>query len=257
MNTMFLLPAIRTLCLLCLTVLTIASTAVIVNASEAELSSEASSEASSEVRSSLKKHKYPWYNSSTGEFKPVSDIPEEKKKKQPANSSLDFKLIDVVMRVLFWTLVIVVAVWMTVLLVRAFMDIPEKEKKPTADMPVVSQERLDLLPEITRGVTDFLSEAQKQARLGDFSRAMIFYYSWQLLMLGDQEVIELESGKTNRQYLREASQSRPDLRELFALSIRMFEEAIYGGITLDAADFQGIWTQREIIRNRSSARRKT
>lgn len=257
MNTTFLLPAIRTLCLLCLTFLTIASTAVIVNAGEAEVNGELNGELNSEVSSSLKKHKYPWYDSSTGEFKPVSDIPEEEKKKQPDNSSLDFKLIDVVMRVLFWTLVIVVVVWMSVLLVRAFMDIPEKEKNPTADMPVVSQERLDLLPEITRGVTDFLSEAQKQAKLGDFSRAMIFYYSWQLLMLGDQEVIELESGKTNRQYLREASQSRPDLRELFALSIRMFEEAIYGGITLVAADFQGIWTQREMIRNRSSVRRKT
>lgn len=249
MNATFLLAAIRLLSLFCLVAFSNISMTVTVNAGEADLNSE--------IGSSLKKRKYPWYNSSTGEFKPVSNIPEKQKPKPQTNSTLDFSLIDVVMRVLFWILVAVIAVWLTVLLVRAIVDIPEKETDHLSDMPAFSQERLDLLPEMTRGVTDFLSEAQKQAKLGDFSRAMVFYYSWQLLMLGDQEVIELESGKTNRQYLREAARNRPDLRELFTHSIRMFEDAIYGGITLLAADFQGVWNQREMLRNRSSAGRRS
>ena len=105
-------------------------------------------------------------------------------------------------------------------------------------------------------MTDFLAEAQRLLRLNQFSEAMIFYYSWQLVTLDHAGAIELEAGKTNRQYLREAAQKRADLSDLFAQSTHQFEEAFYGQIPTQREDFLALWKRREEFAPPASPRRR-
>ncbi|HCS51013.1 DUF4129 domain-containing protein [Rubinisphaera sp.] len=207
---------------------------------------------------SLKSQDYPWYDQETGGFVPL-DIPDSSPDFQNAevDMSLWGTLISYLSYGLLWGLIIILAIWLIILFVRALIDRPTVLDDQKLANSSISQERLELLPEMTRGTTDFLGEAEKLANSADYSRAMVFYYAWQLLTLGDHEVIELATGKTNRQYVRETSKRSPAIKELFAKSVRMFEDSIYGGVILSEIHFNELWQRRQEFRQASVSNRTT
>jgi hypothetical protein len=73
---------------------------------------------------------------------------------------------------------------------------------------------------------------------------MTFYHSWQLTQLDRHGMIELQKGKTNRQYTAETKRSCPELVGLFRASIRLFEDAFFGHLEITRESFEEVWNQR-------------
>ena len=202
--------------------------------------------ANSAVDETLKDENYPWYDVESRQFKPVS-IPSTERQDLSTDSELSQEtvgILGIILRVLMWSLIIVVLVGLIAFCVRAFSDLEPAPVSIKEDGPVVTQEQLAALPEMARGVTDFLAEARRLAASQQYSQAMIFYYAWQLVTLGNQEIVELKAGKTNRQYVREATKNQPAIKELFHQSVRKFEDAIYGGFELSHDEFLSLWQLR-------------
>lgn len=102
-------------------------------------------------------------------------------------------------------------------------------------------DRVEALPFAVRKPTgDFLAEARRLYEAGDYSEAIIYLFSYQLVQLDRQHLIRLSKGKTNRQYLRELRQ-RPMLRSILELTVVNFEDAFFGRKTLTRERFEASW----------------
>jgi len=102
-------------------------------------------------------------------------------------------------------------------------------------------DRVEALPfQLRKPTGDFLSEAQRLYEAGNFSEAVIYYYSHLLVQLDRHHVIRLAKGKTNRQYLREA-RTRPLLREILDRTMVPFEDVFFGHHELSREQFEACW----------------
>ncbi len=89
---------------------------------------------------------------------------------------------------------------------------------------------------------DFLTAARREYEAGNYSQAVIYLFSYQLLQLDRHQLIRLAKGKTNRQYLREV-RPRPELRTVFEQTMLAFEDVFFGKHTLDRERFESCWTR--------------
>ena len=102
-------------------------------------------------------------------------------------------------------------------------------------------DRVEALPfQLRKPTGDFLAEAQRLYEAGNFSEAVIYYYSHLLVQLDRHHVIRLTKGKTNRQYLREA-RSRPLLKEILERTMVAFEDVFFGHHELSRERFEECW----------------
>lgn len=187
--------------------------------------------------------KFPWYDQEKGQFKPlkVSKEPPATPRSDSGTTSSGW-----VGRFLLWflLLLLVLAIVAVALQFLPGFERVETTKSITA-APTIDLKKLEALPEPVKGVKDLLAEAQRFAEQAAFDRAMICYYSWQLLQLDREQFIELQKAKTNRQYLREVRKTKSDLLELFHQSIHLFEETFFGGFAVSQNDFEQVWNQRD------------
>jgi len=104
-------------------------------------------------------------------------------------------------------------------------------------------ERIEALPApVRRNVGNFLDEARRLAEAGEYSEAMLYLYSHLLLTLDQHQVIRLEKGKTNRQYLQELLRlGFPGVASLTEPSVIAFEDVFFGGYPLERERFEGCW----------------
>jgi hypothetical protein len=101
-------------------------------------------------------------------------------------------------------------------------------------------DRVEALPfRVTRQAADLLGEASRQYEKGNYSEAIIYLFSHQLVELDRQHLIHLARGKTNRQVARELT-SR-ELRLLVEQTMVAFEDVFFGGHTLSRARFEACW----------------
>jgi hypothetical protein len=150
-----------------------------------------------------------------------------------------------VVTVLMWVLLAALVAALAIAIFRAVQGIELKsEAQADIDLPEIDLEKLEALPEPTRGVQDLLGEAERLAAQASFGAAMTFYHSWQLLQLDKQQLIDVQKGKTNRQYSREVHLTRPELTNLFRKSVHLFEDAFFGSLPVSREDFQDVWDQR-------------
>jgi len=104
-------------------------------------------------------------------------------------------------------------------------------------------DRVESLPFHVRKPTgDFLSEARRLYEAGQFSEAIVYLFSYQLVQLDRHHVIRLAKGKTNRQYVRETRQ-RPRVRPILEQTMVAFEDAFFGHKTLTREQFERSWQQ--------------
>ncbi len=104
-------------------------------------------------------------------------------------------------------------------------------------------DRVEALPFHLRKATgDFLSEARRLYAAGEYSEAIVYLFSYELVQLDRQHLIRLAKGKTNRQYLRELRQ-RPPLRTILETTMINFEEAFFGRKRLGREQFERSWQQ--------------
>jgi hypothetical protein len=117
----------------------------------------------------------------------------------------------------------------------------EAESKKAAEQE--DADRLEALPfPVRSGRLDLLAEARKHCEQGDYGRAIVYLFGFQLVRLDRQQIIRLTRGKTNRQYLREVGPRRV-LRRLVEQTMVAFEDVFFGNHALDRARFEACWSR--------------
>lgn len=105
--------------------------------------------------------------------------------------------------------------------------------------PLVDEaEALPFLAERPRG--DLLGLARHHYEQGNYSEAIIYLFSYELVELDKGSRIHLAKGKTNRQYLRELKDAAP-LRGALERTLHAFEGVFFGQRNLDRASFEACW----------------
>jgi hypothetical protein len=103
-------------------------------------------------------------------------------------------------------------------------------------------DRVEALPfQLRASGGDFLTEARRLYEAGQFSQAIVYLYSWQLVQLDRHHLLRLTKGKTNRQYLRETRRRRPSLAATLEGTMLAFEDAFFGRKTLSQETFEACW----------------
>jgi hypothetical protein len=104
-------------------------------------------------------------------------------------------------------------------------------------------DRVEALPfKVRAATTDFLAEARRLYDAGQYSDAIIYLFSYQLVELDRHQVIRLAKGKTNRQYLRE-SRPRPHLAGILESTMVAFEDSFFGNKILSREVFEQSWSR--------------
>jgi hypothetical protein len=184
---------------------------------------------------------YPWYDSDADG---VKRIEVAKPRTSNWNGSHGLEL-GVLLQWLAWIVLAVVLLFLAYLMVRMYL----RREKRAADAveaaeDLAARQRIEALPFVpaAAGPIDLLGEARRLYQAGDYSRAIVFLFSYQLVLLDRRQLIRLARGKTNRQYLREL-RPRAAIRNLLEGTMTCFEEAFFGRRTLDRARFDSCWTR--------------
>ena len=190
-------------------------------------------------REALSDGDYPWYDAQADSLKRI----ELRKPREP----WFLKWLDAIglsIEVVAWTLLAVVIVVLVVFLIKFARNWRRGEsapRPPTDQVLAADQvEALPFLAERPRG--DLLGEARRHYEAGNYSEAIIYLFSYELLQLDKFSFIQLAKGKTNRQYLREVGR-QADLRSPLERTLVTFESVFFGRRTLDRAGFEACWQQ--------------
>ena len=102
-----------------------------------------------------------------------------------------------------------------------------------------------------------MAEARRLYEAGQYSDAIIYLFSYELVQLDKHHIIRLAKGKTNRQYIRETRQ-RPHLAAVLEITMIAFEDAFFGRKTLSREAFERSWQrldefQGELAREEAAA----
>jgi hypothetical protein len=164
----------------------------------------------------------------------------------PADLSLFGEVFWTIMQVLAWTLLAVLLIGIVALLIWAFVR-GEGRQGGGADSAVSVRrasdiDRVESLPfQVKRPHSDLLAEARRQYEAGNYGEAIVYLFSYQLVQLDKQQIIQLTKGKTNRQYLREVRRE-PRLRSLLETTMVAFEDVFFGHHELDRQRFETCWS---------------
>jgi hypothetical protein len=182
---------------------------------------------------------YPWYDDQTDSVRRINvkAQPQRPVSTQSSGPSWDLEWLG-------WVLLGLVVLGIIAMLLRAYWN-RSRDSGDSGKAGLVgsaaSVDRLEELPfplEQTDG--DLLSAARRASEQGDYERAIVLLYSYQLLELDRREDIRLTKGKTNRQYLREL-RPRPRLAQLLNTSMVAFEDVFFGGHSLAREQFEECW----------------
>jgi hypothetical protein len=201
--------------------------------------------------------KYPWYDASKDGVKPIplatsSDADSENRDSkwtaQPKAATLGplpqisflgwlFNWIGITLLIVFLALI----AW---LVAKAFLKdevsegVARKVIETSRDV-----DRVEALPfKLRKPTSNFLDEARRLYEAGDYSEAIIYFFSYQLVELDRHHLIRLAKGKTNRQYLREV-RPRPNLHSILGITIVVFEDAFFGRKTITREHFERSWNR--------------
>ncbi|MGQ9504212.1 MAG: DUF4129 domain-containing protein [Thermogutta sp.] len=199
------------------------------------------------ARDALRRGGFPWYDAENDDIKPTHI------RKPPRERELGVRS----PRVIYvpWSAVgiILVTLAMTVALVLGYLAWrrwrPWQGRGEGATAIVARLRELALVPEESSQKDDLLKAAERAAAAGDYRRAIIWLYAYQLTELDRHRLIRLMKGKTNRQYLRELGGQSP-IRPILERTILTFEEVYFGGRALTAEKFDQCY--REITRFQQS-----
>ncbi len=144
-----------------------------------------------------------------------------------------------------WAALAILLLALAILLINAVRNRTGRlTRRATAEVVgVLDPDRVEALPFMAqRGRADLLGEAQRHYRLGNYSEAIIYLFSYELTQLDRVALIHLAKGKTNRQYLREAARI-PQIKRPLELTMTTFEDVFFGRRPLDRTGFEACWNQ--------------
>jgi len=179
--------------------------------------------------------RYPWYDAERDALRPLT-LPPSRVNREPFQFDGSF------LRYLAWA---VLAAALAMLVAFIVYAVRNRTKQPLSSKKAAPAHRaaVESLPFMTdRSQGDLLGEARRHYQQGNFSEAIIYLFSYQLVELDRFALIRLAKGKTNRQYLRELGKS-PPLRPPLEMTMTAFEEVFFGRRALDRAGFEACWSQ--------------
>jgi len=145
---------------------------------------------------------------------------------------------------LAWAVVLVIAFFLIRYLIRLYER--RESEEATADDEEANQttdaDRVEALPVVVkRDVADLQGEARNLANAGRYSEGIVYLYSHLLVQLDRRQAIRLAKGKTNRQYLREATAANIGLRPIVERTMTAFEDSYFGRHALSREEFEACW----------------
>jgi Domain of unknown function (DUF4129) len=180
--------------------------------------------------------RFPWYDSQTDSLKPLEF--RDRLEWKPPSWNLGRML-----NIVAWTFLGLLLATLVVLLIHfARNQAARTSAGPVAESDrLLDADRVGSLPFLAeRRRDDLLGQARFHYQQGNFSEAIIYLFSYQLLELDKYCVIRLATGKTNRQYLRETAGVAP-LRTALERTMLSFEGVFFGRRPLDRAGFEACW----------------
>ena len=180
---------------------------------------------------------YPWYDAKADGVRRVEV-------NQPSDWTWSFDLSSPLWQWLGWTAIALLLAGVAYLLLRAYLG-RQWRAGTDEEGPTGEADHVESLPvPIPKNRADLLAEARRHYEQGDYARAIVYLFSYQLVQLDRHQIIRLGRGKTNRQYLREVGPAS-GLRGLVEQTMIAFEEVFFGRRTLDRAAFERCWSQQE------------
>jgi hypothetical protein len=207
-------------------------------------------------REAMRVGAYPWYDSSKDDLQRINVKPP-KPPKPPSNwdwgdwsfegIKVFFDSLGALVRVLLYALFAALLALLVYILVKVFLKQSSKdgadEDEEDDEDRLGDVDRIEELPiQIAAPRGDFLAEARRRYEAGDYSGAIIYLFSYQLLYLDRHQRIQLTKGKTNRQYLREV-RSLPQLQSMLARTMVAFEDVFFGHHPLERDAFEACWRE--------------
>lgn len=196
------------------------------------------------AREALRRGGFPWYDAEKDDIKPTHV------RKPPRELEVRPRVVGVpwsAVGIMLVTLATMVALVLGYLAWRRWR--PWQGRGERAISIAARLRELPLVGEESSQEDDLLKAAERAAAMGDYRRAIIWLYAYQLTELDRRRLIRLMKGKTNRQYLRELGGQSP-IRPLLERTILTFEEVYFGGRTITAEKFDRCY--REISRFQQS-----
>ena len=180
---------------------------------------------------------YPWYDDDTDSVAAVDVSPPP-----------DLSWMGDVLYWLAWGGLTLIVIGLVYVLVRVYLDregrLVAAQRDQEEQPQYLSADRVEALPlKLDQNLTtgDLLAEAQRSYASGNYDRAIVYLYSFQLLELDNRQVIHLTRGKTNRQYLRE-TRRHSRLGDLLQQTMVVFEDVFFGGHALGRLRFEQCWS---------------
>jgi hypothetical protein len=199
--------------------------------------------------------KFPWYDRQNDDVRRINTVPRQpladrgdKWASQPTTpvATTGGTRADLFGPVLQWVGLSVLVILLGViayLIATTFLT--EEVSESSAVRRVVETrrdaDRVEALPfQLRAAGGDFLAEARRLYEAGQFSQAVVYLFSWELVQLDRHHVLRLTKGKTNRQYLRE-TRRRPGLAATLEPTMLAFEDAFFGRKILSREVFEACW----------------
>jgi hypothetical protein len=208
---------------------------------------------------------YPWYDEETDDVRRV-DVQAEKPPPQAkdweidedessssggGNAGANAGFWEGVLW-LFWIVIGLILLGLIAAMVFAFIKNDGTNDSSYEGQKLVEPtiERVEDLPfHVRRPKSDLLTEARRLYEAGDYDEAIIYFYSYQLVELDRNQLIRLERGKTNRQYMREIFR-QPPLHGLVEPTMFAFEDVYFGDHTLSRSRFENCFLRLDEFQNR-------
>lgn len=179
--------------------------------------------------------RYTWYDAERDTLRPLT-LPPTPAKRKPLEFDGGF------LRYLAWGILAAALAALAAFIVYSVRNRTGRLVDPKKAAPAhrAAVESLPFMADRSRG--NLLGEARRHYQQGNYSEAIIYLFSYQLVELDRFALIRLAKGKTNRQYLRELGKS-PPLRPPLELTMTAFEDVFFGRRALDRAGFEACWSQ--------------
>ena len=197
---------------------------------------------------------FPWYDSANDSLRRIDPASASKRtnggrsERDGLRSIFDFapSIASGFLQTAGWLLLITVFIALVGVLVWSFLNRKRRPASVIQPNPLTHSNQGQEIEYLPFGIgdsnLDLLGEARSQYKTGNFSQAMIYLFSYQLLQLDKYQQIRLMRGKTNRQYLFQIRTNGP-LYELVRQSVILFEDVFFGNYPLSRARFEICWQQ--------------
>ncbi|RUL86169.1 DUF4129 domain-containing protein [Tautonia sociabilis] len=222
-------------------------------AREVEEAAPADSEAVGAVRQALRGQRFPWYDATADDFRPVMP---PRMRSSTGSGWWNWDLGEVSPRELGQLIIfLLLAASLTALVLfiaRTWQRRLPNQERPTTGKPAQvtgTTTRIGALPTALEvDEADPLEAARQLRERGDRSRAVVLLFAHQLLVLDRLGKIRLAPGRTGRQLVRSIEEA--ELREPLSRSLRLFEDVYYGHREPDPAAFEALWAEAEEVDRR-------